>query len=175
MVHQPYEGWLLDDEHLTPEQERELRTHLRICPDCAALARSNLALRAAPVVPAPQGFTLRFQQRLAAQRKAEAKRARLGIALLALSGAGALLLALRPFLPYLALGPEQLFAAWVSHLLYAAFVFRTLSAVGLTLLSVADAFLPDYAAIGALALFVLFSAGLKVSIRKVGQLVRSPA
>lgn len=175
MVHQPYETWLLDDERLTPEQERELQTHLRICPKCAALARSNLALRAAPVISPPQGFTLRFQQRLAAQRQAEAKRARSGIALLAISGAGMLLLVLRPFLPYLALGPEQLFAAWVSNLLYAAFVFRTLSAVGMTLLSVADAFLPDYAAIGALALFVLFSAGLKVSIRKVGQLVRSPA
>jgi hypothetical protein len=39
MDHRPYEDWLLDDERLTPEQDRDLRIHLRNCPECAALAR----------------------------------------------------------------------------------------------------------------------------------------
>lgn len=175
MVHQPYEQWLLDDERLTPEQERDLRIHLRACPECAALARANLTLRAAPVVPPPQGFTLRFQQRLAAQRQIEKKRTRIGIFLLALAGMSMLSAILSPLAPYLALEPEQLFASWISQLLYIALLFRTVSAVGITLLNVAAAFLPDYAAIGALAMFVLLSAGLKISIRKVGQFARSAA
>jgi len=175
MAHQHYEQWLLDDERLTPEQERDLRIHLRSCPDCAVLARANLALRAAPVVAPPRGFALRFQERLAAQRASQRRRSVIGIFLLALAGMGALVVVLLPFLPYLALGPEQLFTLWVSNLVYIAIVVRTVSAVGLTLLNVAGAFIPDYAWIVALALFFGLSFGLKASARRVAQFAKSAA
>ncbi len=175
MVHQHYEQWLLNDEQLTPEQERDLRVHLRNCPDCAALARANLALRAAPVVAPPHGFALRFQQRLAAQSEIERRHSVMGFFLLGLSGMGVLALVLLPFLPYLALGPEQLFTLWVSNLVYIAIVMRTVSAVGLTLLNVAGAFIPEYAWIAALALFFGLSFGLKASAGRVGRLAKSTA
>jgi len=88
MVHQPYEAWLLDDDPLTSEQERDLRVHLRNCPHCAALARANLTLRAAAVVAPPGGFVLRFQERLAAQRQAQRRRSMIGVFLLILIGMG---------------------------------------------------------------------------------------
>ncbi len=175
MVHQHYEQWLLDDERLTPEQERDLRGHLRNCPDCAALARANLALRAAPVVAPSRGFALRFQQRLAAQREIQRRRSVIGIFLLGLAGIGALALVLLPFLPYLALGPEQLFTLWVSNLVYIAIVIRAVSAVSLTLLNIAGAFIPEYAWIVALTLFFGLSLGLKASAGRVGQFAKSAA
>lgn len=173
MVHQHYEQWLLDDERLTPEQERDLRIHLRNCLDCAALARANLVLRAAPVVTPPRGFALRFQERLAARREIQRGRSVIGMFLLALAGMGALGLVLLPFAPYLALGPEQLFTLWVSNLVYIAIVVRTASAVGLTLLNVAGAFIPEYAWMAALALFFGLSFGLKATARRVGQFAKS--
>ncbi len=175
MVHQHYEQWLLNDERLTPEQERDLRVHLRGCPNCAALARANLALRAAPVIAPPQGFALRFQERLAAQREMQRRRSVIGIILLGLAGMGSLALVLLPFLPYLALGPEQLFTLWVSNLVYIAIVIRTVSAVGLTLLNVAGAFIPEYAWVGALALFFGLSFGLKASAGRAGRFAKSTA
>lgn len=175
MVHQHYEQWLLNDERLTPEQERDLRVHLRNCPNCAALARANLALRAAPVVAPPHGFTLRFQERLAAQRELQRKRSLAGIFLLGLAGMIALGLVLLPFLPYLTLGPEQLFTLWVSNLVYIAIMIRMVSAIGLTLLNVTGAFIPDYSWILALALFFVLSFGLKASARRVGQFAKSAA
>ncbi len=175
MVHQHYEQWLLNDERLTPEQERDLRVHLRNCPNCAALARANLALRAAPVVAPPHGFTLRFQERLAAQRELQRKRSLAGIFLLGLTGMIALGLVLLPFLPYLTLGPEQLFTMWVSNLVYIAIMIRMVSAIGLTLLNVTGAFIPDYAWILALALFFVLSFGLKASARRVAQFAKSAA
>ncbi len=175
MAHQYYEQWLLNDERLTPEQERDLRIHLRSCPDCAAISRANLALRAAPVIAPSQGFALRFQQRLAAQREAQRRRSIIGIFLLALAGAVAIALALLPILPYLVLGPEQLFTLWVSSLVYIAIVVRTVGAVGVTLLNVAGAFIPDYVWIVALTLFVSLSFLLKTSTRRVGQFVKTAA
>jgi hypothetical protein len=175
MVHQHYEAWLLNDERLTPEQERDLRIHLRSCPDCAALARANLALRAAPVVASPKGFALRFQERLAAQRQVQRRRAIFGVFLLTLAGLGLLGWALLPFLPYLALEPEQVFALWVSNLVYIAMVIRTVSAIGLTLLNVAGAFIPDTAWIAALTLVFGLSFVLKKTARRVGQFAKSAA
>lgn len=175
MAHQHYEQWLLNDERLNPEQERDLRIHLRSCPDCAALARANLALRAAPVVAPPQGFALRFQERLAAQRKVQRRRSIIGIFLLTLAGMGALVFILRPFLPYLMLEPEQLFALWVSNLVYIAMVMRTVSAVGITLLNIAGSFVPDYAWVVALGLMFGLSFLLKKSTGRVGQFAKSAA
>ena len=66
--HQPFEEWLLNDKNLTPAEKRELDLHLRTCTHCTALSATGLALRSAPVASPAAGFTLRFQQRLAAQK-----------------------------------------------------------------------------------------------------------
>ena len=83
MDHRPYEDWLLEDERLTPEQDRDLRIHLRNCPECSALARANMALRSAPVTAPAEGFALRFQVRLAAERKVQRRRSLIGLFLMA--------------------------------------------------------------------------------------------
>ena len=45
MKHQPFEEWLLDDLMISPEQKRELDSHLRTCAYCSALAETGIALR----------------------------------------------------------------------------------------------------------------------------------
>lgn len=120
MAHQPFETWLLADERLSPAQDRELRLHLRDCPKCNALARANLALRAAPVAAPAQGFALRFQARLEAQRKIERKRAVFGSILLGAAGVGFLVWLLLPFLPLVGSSPRELFSLWISALVFLA-------------------------------------------------------
>ena len=71
MNHQPFEEWLLNDKNLTPSETRELDLHLRTCVHCTALSATGLALRSANMIAPAAGFTLRFQQRLAAQKIAE--------------------------------------------------------------------------------------------------------
>ena len=44
MNHQPFENWLLDEEPLTSQQQRDLQNHLRGCTSCSGIADSNLAL-----------------------------------------------------------------------------------------------------------------------------------
>ena len=44
MNYLPFEDWLLEDQHLTSDQEHELQSHLRVCASCAAIAELNLAL-----------------------------------------------------------------------------------------------------------------------------------
>ena len=74
MNHQPFEEWLLNDKNLNPAEKRELDLHLRTCSHCTALTETSLVLRSASVVAPATGFTLRFQQRLAAQKIAERRR-----------------------------------------------------------------------------------------------------
>ena len=38
MNHRPFEDWLLEDQRLTSDEERELQAHLRVCTSCAAIA-----------------------------------------------------------------------------------------------------------------------------------------
>lgn len=132
MDHRQYENWLLNDEHLNPEQDRELHIHLRSCPQCAALKRANLALRAAPVIGPAPGFKVRFQARLEAQRATQRKRSFFGIALLGLLGLGVLAYTLAPLMPATLPSFTQVFITWVSMLLYvisAAQAFGTIIAV----------------------------------------------
>ena len=47
MNHQPFENWLLDEEPLTAQQQRDLQNHLRDCTICSGLADFQLALHTA--------------------------------------------------------------------------------------------------------------------------------
>ena len=84
MNHQPFEEWLLNDKHLNPNEKRELDSHLRVCTHCTALTATGLALRSAHAVRPAAGFTMRFQQRLAAQKIAERRRRLWGLIVLIL-------------------------------------------------------------------------------------------
>ncbi len=78
MNHQPFENWLNSEEPLTFEQHQALQEHLSTCAKCSALEASWKEVRqvfknTAPVFPAP-GFTARWQDRLAEQRKRQHRR-----------------------------------------------------------------------------------------------------
>jgi hypothetical protein len=142
MEHQPFETWLLEDEHLTPEQQRDLRRHAAACSQCAMLASANLALRAAPVARPASGFTLRFERRLAAERKIQKRRAMIGAVLLTVASLGIIYWLITPFLPYLSLSPTQMFITWVSAMLYLASLGQALGTIGVVLSRVVLALVP---------------------------------
>jgi hypothetical protein len=175
MDHRPFEDWLLDDERLTPEQERDLRTHLRSCPKCAALARANQTLRAAPVSVPAAGFAFRFQTRLAAERKVQRRRSILGILLLVATGIGILLWVAIPFLSYLQLAPWQILLAWFNEVVYITFTARTFSVIGGTLVKILTGLIPPYAWILALVLFGFLGSVWTASLRWAGKYAKSVA
>lgn len=86
MNHLPFEDWLLDDLPLTPEQERELQTHLRLCNSCTTIARSNLALHSRLLAAPLPGFTQRFQVRMALHRRGQKIRQTIGTLVLIIGG-----------------------------------------------------------------------------------------
>jgi len=144
MDHQPYENWLLNDERLTAVQERDLRTHLRNCPECSALSQANMVLRAAPMSVPPAGFVLRFQVRLAAQRRAQRLRNIFGITLILVIGMSVLLLSVPPYLVYLSSSPAQLAATWITNLVYVGVNLQDVNQNSAALLSVIASFVPSY-------------------------------
>jgi hypothetical protein len=170
MVHQPYETWLLDDERLTPEQERDLRLHLRTCVTCTALARANLTLRAAPMSAPAQGFALRFQARLAAERKAQRQRSFIGLTLLLLVGTAVLLWLTGPYLALFAQSPARMVTSWVSNLVYLGLTLRAVGLIGNTLLGMLSSFVPSYAWALSFALFGGIGSLWALSFRRLGRI-----
>jgi len=78
MGHQPFENWILDDQALTPQQNRDLADHLVTCLECQKLqnslaAATNLLKIAPPASPRP-GFTERFKVLQAERRALQHKR-----------------------------------------------------------------------------------------------------
>lgn len=175
MDHRPFEEWLLNDVRLTQVQTLELREHLRSCPQCTALARGNFALRSAPVVAPADGFALRFQARLEAQRKAQRQQSLIGLVLLAFVGTGGLLWLLSPYLPYLALPPAELASLWISNLVYLALTARALSALGSTTLNVLGSLVPTYVWVLSMALLGGMAFLWIVSFRRIRKIVQSAA
>jgi len=127
MNHQPFEDWLLEDEALTIQQERELQIHLRSCTTCAAIASSNLALHSRRLIAPPPGFTDRFRPRLVDWRREQLRRQALGTIVLVLAGLGLL---------YAVAGPAMLQAvqspaAWLTKVTtYLLSLFTFLSVFG---------------------------------------------
>lgn len=127
MNHQPFEDWLLDDDSLTIQQQRELQLHLRSCTSCSAIAASNLALHTRQLAIPQPGFTNRFRPRLAAWQKEQLRRQAMGT--IVLVGAGLILL-------YAVAGPAMLAAvrspaAWVRDVtVYVLSLFTLASVAG---------------------------------------------
>jgi hypothetical protein len=169
MDHRPYENWLLDDERLTAEQERDLRVHLRNCPECASLDRANMTLRAAPVAAPAPGFTVRFEIRLAAERQVQRRRNILGWTLLLMVGMGVLLVLVTPYSTYFS-SPAQLATVLVSNLIDFGLTLRTVSLVGNTLFDVFTSFVPP--SVWALSFTLFGGVGFLwvFSFRKLGRI-----
>ncbi|MCC7119285.1 MAG: zf-HC2 domain-containing protein [Anaerolineales bacterium] len=145
MNHQPFEEWLLTDKFLTPAEKRELDLHLRTCADCTALSATGLALRSARAARPAAGFTLRFQQKLAAQKALERRRRLLGMVSLVFSSAVLLAWLAFPYLNALIVAPTEWLTTLTGYLLYVTTSIRALGDASLVLLRVIPDLLPPYA------------------------------
>ena len=79
MSHQPFEQWILDDNHsLSMDEQVKLDEHVETCSDCSMLQeqwnRVEDMLVKAPIKHAPEGFTARWQQTFLAKKAAQQKR-----------------------------------------------------------------------------------------------------
>ena len=154
MDHRPFEDWLLDNASLTPDQKRQLQTHLQTCSSCTAIAEVNLALKSVRLAEPAEGFVGRFQVRLAAKKKILRRRNFLGFSILAISVVGAFLWLTWPVLMDLVQSPVDLLDAWISSLLSAWTSFQAIFQAGLVLFKVVPSFLPVY-----IWAVILFAAG----------------
>jgi hypothetical protein len=89
MNHQPFETWMIDEVHLSMEQETALQSHLAGCTDCRKLQTgwqlARQAMQAAPMVRPAPGFSQRFSASLAQRRAYEAHRRQVRRLILGLS------------------------------------------------------------------------------------------
>jgi len=145
MNHQPFESWLLDDKYLSATEKRELDSHLRDCRTCSALAQTGLALRSAKVASPAAGFTLRFQQRLAAQKVAERRRKLWGLIVLIVSGVGLLSWFAAPYVYAFIAAPVEWLTAAVGYFLFMFTSMQAFSEILSVLSRMVPNFIPPYA------------------------------
>lgn len=145
MNHQPFEEWLLNDTRLTPEQKRQLDSHVRACSHCSALVKTGKILRDMRMASPAPGFMTRFQNRLAAQKTADRRRRSIGWFVFTLSGIAFLALITLPYLAAFFASP----ALWITALVeWGVYVFTTLQAAmqaGAVILEVIGEILPTFA------------------------------
>jgi len=144
MNHRPFEDWLLEGQPLTPEQNREMQSHLRDCPACAAIAEVDLALKSARMAAPAEGFTTRFQVRLERQRRLQRRRAWIGGSLMLLGALILLLWTSAPWLPTLLFAPVDLLASLIA---FGAFLFvwlQTLLLAAVAMLRAVPGFVPPF-------------------------------
>lgn len=169
MNHQPFETWLLYDQPLTPEQKRDLQAHVRECRSCTAIAESNLALKSARMVAPAEGFTARFETRLARRRKQQRWHLIIGSLILTLGGLALFYWLASPLLQELLRSPAQWITTAVGYFLFILTSFRALSEIGSILLRV----VPDVVPSGSILVSVLAVGGLAllwfVSVRRFGR------
>ena len=144
MKHQPFEEWLLNDLMISPEQKRELDSHLRTCSYCSALAETGLALRSVKVVSPREGFASRFQSRLVQRKVVDRKRRFWGSLLFAFGGLALLTWLAFPYLLTFFASP----AAWISVLVewgvYLITTLRALAEAGTVVVDVIPSFLSPF-------------------------------
>ena len=145
MNHQPFEDLLLNAAMLTPQQKRELDSHLRACSYCTALVKSGRVLQSLTMASPANGFVPRFQVRLEAEKSADRKRRIIGSILLVTVGSLLLSWLASPFLAGLFVSP----AGWIDALVeWGGFVLTTLLAsieAGVVILNVLGGFLSPFA------------------------------
>ena len=145
MNHQPFEEWLLSHTQLDPGQTRALETHVRTCPHCTALLKTDKVLRDLRMASPANGFVTRFETRLTAHKAADRKRRLLGWIFFVLSGVTLLVWAASPVLYGFLTSP----AGWITALVeWGLFLMTTLLAslqAGAVILDVLGGFLPPFA------------------------------
>ena len=154
MDHRPFEDWLLDNQPLNIDQERQLNTHLRTCSSCAALAEVNLALKSVNTAEPAAGFTDRFQLRLAARKQALRWKNFSGFALLTMSVLGLFVWVSWPVIKDLAQSPLNLLVSWMSSLVLFWTSLQAMFRAGVVLFKVVPGFVPVY-----IWAIILFAAG----------------
>ncbi len=140
MNHRPFEDWLLEDQLLTLEQERDLQSHLRICVACSAIAESNLALHSPSIVSPARGFKDRFQIRLAQRRSEQRWRQIVGTLVLVVGGLGLLYWLAGPIIQEALNSPADWITTVVGYFLFILTSLQVLSVVSTILLRVVPTF-----------------------------------
>jgi hypothetical protein len=130
MNHRPFEDWLLDDEALTAQQERDLQAHLRDCTACSSIAASNLALHSTRWAVPKEGFSGRYQIRLEAWRRQQRRQMVLGTLVLVIGGLGLLYALAAPIILQLLHSPADWIAAAAGYLVLLLTSLRVLGEVG---------------------------------------------
>lgn len=130
MDHQLFEDWLLNETRLTADEHSALAAHLSACRECNSIAQAGSRLRAAGMAAPARGFGMRFEARLAAEKKRQRKYSLVGLALLVCIGFGALVWLFYPYLPVLWLTPQQAVAVWFSGMLKVVIAARALGIFG---------------------------------------------
>jgi hypothetical protein len=144
MKHQPFEEWLLNDMPMTLEQKRELDLHVRSCEYCAALVETGMVLRSVKTVAPAEGFTARFQARLAERKLIDRRRKFWGVLIFLAGGLTFMLWLLAPTLSSFIASP----ATWITALVeWGVFLVTTLNAMfqaGSVMLRIAPNFLSPF-------------------------------
>jgi hypothetical protein len=140
MNHWPFEDWLLDDQPLTPEQKRNLQSHLRLCNSCSAIAESNLALHTAHIVSPSPSFTERFNKRLTLRRSEQKWRQVIGTLILVLGGLGLVYWLAGPIIQEALSSPAEWITTAISYFLFVLTSLRTLGEASAILLRVVPNF-----------------------------------
>ncbi len=161
MDHRPFEDWLLENKNLTSSEQRLLKAHLQNCSSCCALAEVNLALKSTRLAAPAQGFTDRFQLRLAARKKALRMRNAWGFLVLSVSVVGVLVGFTWPVLVSMLPSPVNVLVSWLASLMSTWAAIQAMVHAGETVFEVLPGFIPGYilaaillAAIGWIALWV---------------------
>jgi len=154
MDHRPFEDWLLDNKDLTGTEKRELNAHLQSCHSCTALAEVNLALKSARAAAPAEGFTDRFQVRLASRKKALRLRNFWGFLILFMSAFGLLTWIGWPVIATIFQSPVNVLVSWLSSLMSTWAAIQAMVQAGQVAFKVIPGFVPEYIWVA-----VLFAAG----------------
>lgn len=144
MKHQPFEEWLLNETSLTPEQKRELDLHVRSCASCSALLETEMVLRSAKMVAPAEGFTTRFQARLAERKLVESRRRVWGAVLFLIGGLFFLVWLAGPSIVNLLASPETWIVSLVEWGIFTITTLQALSQAGSVMLRMLPDFVPPF-------------------------------
>lgn len=144
MNHQPFEAWLLEGAPLTPEQKRELDSHMRTCTYCAALVETGIALKSVKMVSPAVGFSIRFQARLAARKLADRRRRFWGTILFVAGGLAILMWVTGPYLASFLDSPAGWLSAFVEWGVFLITTLQAMTQAGSVLLHIVPGFLSPF-------------------------------
>ena len=145
MNHQPFEDWLLNNTPISSEQKRDLDSHLRTCSYCTALVETDRFLHSVKMVSPANGFSVRFQVRLAAQRAVDRRRKALGSILFIIMGLSLMAWIGSPILATFLASPAAWIAALVQWGVFLLTTFKASAQAGVVILDVIQDFLPPFA------------------------------